>query len=441
MFMLSQTSPTDWKYLSEGGATAVFSYSGPPHPILTGKVLRLRKASRQPGGTPIDIDDIPEPAVIFQQKIISRLVDPAYLVDLQIVPLEPHWVETFSLHHELSRPPERRSTSTIDNSKRTAVLASDLVGGIPCAVEIKPKWGFLPNPTHLSPESKPIKTRTCRTCMHTHLKQTEGNNVAVHYCPLDLFSGSRERLEIALEGLWNSWTQSNGAINNLRIFHYGKMVLPTDVGRQFSLLPLLTRIGEQELGLQLWSQESLSLPPDAPITTIKSKFISALLPLFLRNSLLHRISALQRSLDPLDCEGFAKLVESKRIQSAGSSDSINVALPIVDLTQPTVDEWTSFVDIFLSQERQKHSSFSPSNLRYHTLAYLLSASFKDCSLIVPIRSQTGVTEMDGIKIIDLDIKGVDRIPGWLRLDKNIVREYAKIDTGIRKTCTEVSSGT
>ncbi|KAH9001517.1 inositol-pentakisphosphate 2-kinase [Lactarius akahatsu] len=423
MFMLSQTSPTDWKYLSEGGATAVFSYRGHPHPILTGKVLRLRKTSSQAGGRPIDID-IPEPAVTFQQNIISRLVDPTYLVDLQIVPLETHWVETFSLHHELSRPPERRSTSTIDNSKRTAVLASDLVGGIPCAVEVKPKWGFLPNPTHLSPESKPIKTRTCRTCMHTHLKQTEGNNVAVHYCPLDLFSGSRERLEIALEGLWNSWTQSNGAINNLRIFHYGKMVLPTD-----------------ELGLQVWSQETLSLPPDAPITSIKSKFISALLPLFLHNSLLQHISALQRSLDPLDCEGFAKLVESKRIQSAGSSDSINAALPIADLTQPTMDDWTSFVDIFLSQERQKHSSFSPSNLRYHTLAYLLSASFKDCSLIVPIRSQTDVTEMDGIKVIDLDIKVVDRIPGWSKLDKKIVREYAKIDTGLRKTCTEVSSGT
>ena len=300
----------------------------------------------------------------------------------------------------------------------------------------KPKWGFLPNPAHLSPESKPIKTRTCRTCMHTHLKQTEGKNVAVHYCPLDLFSGSRERLEIALEGLWNSWTQSNGAINNLRIFHHGKMVLPTDVGPPISLSPILTRIGEQELSLQVWSQGSLSLPPDSPVTSIKSKFISVLLPIFLHNSLLHRISALQRSLDPLDCEGFAKL---KRIQSGGSSNSTNAALPITDLTQPTLDDWASFVDIFLSQEHQKHCSFSPSNLRYHTLAYLLSASFKDCSLIIPIRPQTDDTEMGGIKVIDLDIKDVDRIPGWLKLDEDIVKEYAKVDTRTRKTCTEVRS--
>ena len=301
----------------------------------------------------------------------------------------------------------------------------------------KPKWGFLPNPTHLSPESKPLKTRTCRTCMHTHLKQILGENAAVHYCPLDLFSGSRERLGIALEGLWNSWIQSNGVINNLRIFHYGKMVLPTDVGPQISRSPLLTRISKQELGLQKWSQESLSLPLVAPITSIKSKFVSALLPLFLHNPLPYLISTLQRSLDPLDCEGFAKLVESKRIQSAGSSDILNATLPITDLTQPTMDDWVSFVDIFLSQEHRKQSSFGTPNLRYHTLSYLLSASFKDCSFIIPIRPQTD--DMGGIKVIDLDIKGVDRIPGWMKLDEKIVKEYAKIETRMRKTCAEVSS--
>jgi inositol-pentakisphosphate 2-kinase len=187
--------------------------------------------------------------------------------------------------------------------------------------------------------------------------------------------------------------------------------------------------------MQVWSQEILSLPPDAPITSIKSKFINAMLPLFLHNPLLHRISALQHSLDPLDCEGFAKLVESKRIQLTGSNDGSNAALPTSDLTQPTMDDWASFLDIFLSQEYQKHSSFSPSNLRYHTLAYLLSASFKDCSFITPICPQTD--EVGGIKVIDLDIKDVDRIPGWLKLDEKMVKEYAKIDARMRKTCVEL----
>jgi inositol-pentakisphosphate 2-kinase len=73
--------------------------------------------------------------------------------------------------------------------------------------------------------------------MHAHLKQTEGVIAAMQYCPLDLFSGSKERVETAIEGLWDSWVQSNGSINTLRIFNYGKMVLPSDVGRCVSQIP------------------------------------------------------------------------------------------------------------------------------------------------------------------------------------------------------------
>jgi inositol-pentakisphosphate 2-kinase len=67
--------------------------------------------------------------------------------------------------------------------------------------------------------------------MHAHLKNTEGMSAALQFCPLDLFSGSKVRIESGLEGLWNSWIQSNGSINNLRIFSHGKIVLPSDVGR------------------------------------------------------------------------------------------------------------------------------------------------------------------------------------------------------------------
>jgi inositol-pentakisphosphate 2-kinase len=244
----AETSPAQWKYISEGGATTVFSYNGPHHPVLTGKVLRLRK--RKLNAITIS-DDQPDLVVIFQQKIISRLLDPSYLPELQLVALQTDWVEAFSVHHESFRPQERRSISMIDCSRHTGVLAPDLIGRLSCAVEVKvnshpsprkyqmtispkPKWGFLPNSIHLSPETKPIKTQTCRTCMHAHLKQTEGVISAMHYCPLDLFSGSKERVEIAIEGLWDSWVQSNGSINNLRIFSHGKLVLPNDVSRFIS---------------------------------------------------------------------------------------------------------------------------------------------------------------------------------------------------------------
>jgi len=101
-----------------------------------------------------------------------------------------------------------------------------------------------------------------------------------------------------------------------------------------------------------------------------------------------------------------------------------------------MEDWVSFIDTFLSSKQQGHSSFSPSNLRYHILSYVLSATFKDCSLIIPFNPCPADSENNGIKVIDLDIKSIERIPSWLKLDERIVKEYAKFETRMRKTCTE-----
>ena len=45
MAEILQTKPPNWKYVSEGGATIVFSYAGPSHPDFDGTVLRLRKST------------------------------------------------------------------------------------------------------------------------------------------------------------------------------------------------------------------------------------------------------------------------------------------------------------------------------------------------------------------------------------------------------------
>jgi len=173
--------------------------------------------------------------------------------------------------------------------------------------------------------------------------------------------------------------------------------------------------------VRAWSRETLSSSTDATLESIKSHFIYSLVPQLLCNPLLNRISVLQRTLDFLDCEGLAKLIE---------------ASPIADLTQPVMEDWMSFVDTFLSQKHQKHPTFSPSDLRYHTLAYLLSATFKDCSLIIPLPPCPVDTESGGIKVIDLEIKRVDRIHHWMKLDEKIVKEYAKLESGMRRTCAE-----
>jgi inositol-pentakisphosphate 2-kinase len=192
----------------------------------------------------------------------------------------------------------------------------------------------------------------------------------------------------------------------------------------------------QKQALEAWSQESLSLPANTPLVSIKSKFIKSLLPYILHTPLLNHISKLQCALDSLDCEGFAKLAKAEYIQSAGLVDGKNVVFSSNDFTQPTMKDWEWFVDRFLSPDHQKYSSFCPSNLHYHQLAYILSATFKDCSLIIPLDPSEENPKLESIRVIDLDIKGVNRISGWLALDKVIVKEYAKLEIRMRKRCIE-----
>lgn len=53
--------------------------------------------------------------------------------------------------------------------------------------------------------------------------------MSLGYCPLDLFSGDKDRVTKAIHSLWNAWTDSNGTVNNLKIFVRGNVIPPSDV--------------------------------------------------------------------------------------------------------------------------------------------------------------------------------------------------------------------
>ena len=65
--------------------------------------------------------------------------------------------------------------------------------------------------------------------MHSCQKVQAGAIAALGYCPLDLFSRDKARIRKALTSLWDAWVESNGTVNNLKIFVDGKMVIPSDV--------------------------------------------------------------------------------------------------------------------------------------------------------------------------------------------------------------------
>lgn len=149
---VTDTLPTHWKYVSEGGATIVFSYHGPPNPEFDGTVLRLRKsivpaahkitrASDLVGQREQDLGDVHEepddPMIEYQTTCMERLIPPEHLPRLESVHVSQAWLEDLISLHDNNRPVDRRDRDQVDLTRTKGVLATDLVGGEWLAVEIK----------------------------------------------------------------------------------------------------------------------------------------------------------------------------------------------------------------------------------------------------------------------------------------------------------------
>jgi inositol-pentakisphosphate 2-kinase len=161
------TNPSSWKYVSEGGATIVFSYVGPPHPKFDGTVLRLRKITANTATRPHAQSDSEserdDPTIEFQSKCIERLIPPQYLPRLESVVIDRSWLEALVALHDSVRPEERREKGGINLERKSGVLATDLVGGNWLAVEIKVSllafccnWLFFKSLLNLNPKKKKI---------------------------------------------------------------------------------------------------------------------------------------------------------------------------------------------------------------------------------------------------------------------------------------------
>ena len=165
----------------------------------------------------------------------------------------------------------------------------------------------------------------------------------------------------------------------------------------------------------------------APRTEVYEALAAALLPL-LRTPALRTISDLQRSLDALDIEGLVKL-HALACKDLGAARG-----------DPSLEELQDFVATYHSAYcARDHSKLSPESTDTYLMAYLLSASFKDCSVIFRIHKSdiSGSPSVDSphaISIVDLDLKGVDRFEKWTDLDRRIVEYYR--DMAQRKFCVE-----
>lgn len=179
------------------------------------------------------------------------------------------------------------------------------------------------------------------------------------------------------------------------------------------------------------------------LATIRDLFAKTLIRPLIETPVLRMLSDLQCNLDMLDIEGLSKLwrlAESSHplyrktylSQSPEMSSStppctpIGESSPFISSPEPTLPDWVDFLDTYLSPTKLDHSNPLPENLRYYVLAYLLSATFKDCSIIVRL-DFLGTTEeirLGSVAVIDLDPKRMDKLKGWEELDMKIASTYA-----------------
>ncbi|KAE8229938.1 hypothetical protein CF326_g5077 [Tilletia indica] len=368
---------------------------------------------------------------------------------------------------ESDRPSERREGSSIDVHSPCMWAVEDLTAAVrpegdatsmgpTICIEIKPKWGFVSNGEHLSDASRSAKTSYSRFVMHRILKMGKRDatrlpsieNWRAMYNPLDLFSYQPDRVRHALKALFSEWraAEGSGMFNNLRVFVDGRMVS--------SDAPLDTL--SQALGVSDASASS---------GDVAEAFADAVARHLLSTPVLRRLSELQSSLDPLDIEGLSKIWQA---QTGAGFGSISKHSDSFLLREPTIDEYEDVVQWLFAREDAEGEGSSEADpkvpepsLRQMALAYLLSASFKDCSLFIRLvptrstrhdgasadgdgdvtitdasshsqhqRSRSGSLFEADLKLIDLDPKPISKLGTYLRLDADIATAFNSWATSV-----------
>lgn len=423
-----QLDARHWTYLAEGGKNLLLRYTGPDvYPFVNVQdgrrmALRIGKSSRQQlndkgastsnepslsssndqneSGDEQDID--PEE---WQEHILlpdlaegesEELLPPLIRVQSTSNPTALLSFLRFIISKiEGLRPIERRRKTGIDADKPSEIFVTeDLSAPIPnhpCLIlEIKPKCGFLPE------EGDAWKQTTSRFRMHSILKgdaKLTKEEFDALYDPLDLYSGQRDRIERAASALYTSWQQGRG--NNLRIFLDGKKVEhPTSVVEGGA--GILEQA--ETLTKKLYNDSNLNL----------AQAITRILASEQVQTILTKLRTLQQRYDPIDVEGVDK--EARRQDGKGLLDRAD---------EPSI----SFAE-YESMLAKRGKAEENLSLRELIASFLLSTSYKDCSLF--IRISDGPKEpVIHTHLVDLDPKPVVKLPYLLSIDREITKTFTE----------------
>ncbi|XP_066553953.1 inositol-pentakisphosphate 2-kinase isoform X1 [Amia ocellicauda] len=212
----------EWKYHGEGNKSLVVSH------VQHSQVLRFLKYPAEETENPNQTSEEAFHHILnivdFSKNVMKPFLGGKYVHHGEAVKLPLDFVRQLSLKVQQERP-ESRCDKVMDTFSGYALCLPNLTQLPDChfsehrpplCIEIKPKCGFLPFSRHVTKE---VKRKVCRFCMHQHLKLANGKWKRMSkYCPLDLFSGNKQRMYLAIKHLLEE------AQNNLKIFKNGEPI-------------------------------------------------------------------------------------------------------------------------------------------------------------------------------------------------------------------------
>ncbi|XP_061355396.1 inositol-pentakisphosphate 2-kinase-like [Gastrolobium bilobum] len=434
---LREEDAADWVYRGEGAINLILAYTG-SSPSFIGKVIRIRKAPRNGSDivrstialTPherllwkdvselVSSSDKDIAGQLYVQHVMKPLLGVKYVDAGMHVLLTREFLESVEKNVTSQRPAWRVDAALIDTHCDFGLLMSDhslftdgSQGSRPCiSVEIKPKCGFLPLSRFISEENA-IKRSITRFEMHQALKLHQGGiSQRSEYNPLDLFSGSKQRIYKAIKDLFTT------PQNNFRIFLNGSLVLGGLGGGAENTDACIAKAFEDELKSVIQADDGLCTEN---LFTLVTEAVH-------NSGILDQLLEVQK-FDSVDIEGAIHAYYDLTSQQC---------MVCRELSDEQAKRYTSL-----------HSSSLDESLRI-VKDYLIAATAKDCSLMICFRPRKkedsgsvynslyleSTKQAFDFKVyfIDLDLKRLSKMEDYYELDKKIVNCYKqmiKMDQG------------
>ncbi|QSL65896.1 hypothetical protein MERGE_000177 [Pneumocystis wakefieldiae] len=182
-------NPDDWAYFSEGNRNVIFKYTGNDSFFVNysekyDKLLIFKdKQSFE------NKKDAPSPPLFHEP--FDR-----YLLAIEPIALENILLEMFNIHLTQNNKRKKKCENTLlDMNETHAILLRDLSSSdFPkSTIEFKPKWLIQ---SILAPDG----WKSCRTCALRRFRGDLTTN-GIRYCPLDLASGNKARIEKSVRAI------------------------------------------------------------------------------------------------------------------------------------------------------------------------------------------------------------------------------------------------